>query len=280
MTERVTVSSDLSSGKKYGVITLITDFGVYYPGVMKCSLISSLSCLNHRAEVIDVCHEVEPFNIYHGAFLLLNSWKYSKAVHCVVVDPTVGSERRAIAVLCESSAFVGPDNGVLYPAAREAGIEKIIALDSERVFDFLRRCLKRDVKMSTTFHGRDVFAPASALTASGIVEDYGEEVDDIVKLDLFELKIKDRLECRIVFNDRFGNAITNVKEEVARKFRGFWFKDYYFPLVERITDVEKGEPFAIIGSFGTLELCIREGSARELGLRSGKVRLKYIEDGD
>jgi len=262
----------------YGAVTLITDFGTYYPGVMKCSLISSLSCLSHRAEVIDVCHEVEPFNIHHGAFLLLNSWKYAKAVHCVVVDPTVGSDRKALAILCEGSAFVGPDNGVLYPAAREAGIEKILALDSERIFDFLRRCLKRDVRLSSTFHGRDVFAPASALAAAGAIEEYGEEVkeEDIVRVELFDARVEgDVLKCRVIFNDRFGNAITNVRGEMARKFRGFRFGNVYFPLVERITDVKVGEPFAIIGSFNTLEFCVREGSARALGVKSGEIVLGF-----
>ena len=259
----------------YDLVTLITDFGSYYPGVMKCSLLSSLSCLGHEARVVDVCHEVEPFNVYHGAFLLLNTWKYAKAVHCVVVDPTVGSERKAIAILCDSSAFVGPDNGVLYPAAREAGIEKVIALDSKKVFDFLKRCLRREIKLSTTFHGRDLFAPASALTAVGVVEDYGEEIEDVVELELFDTRIEgDQLKCRVVFNDRFGNAITNVREDVARNFDGFWFRNTYFPLVERITDVKVGETFAIIGSFGTLELCIREGSAKDLGIGSGELSLK------
>ncbi len=262
----------------YDVITLITDFGSYYPGVMKCSLVSALRCLNHRAEVIDVSHDVEPFNVMQGAFLLLNSWRYAKAVHCVVVDPTVGGDRRAIAVLCEKSAFVGPDNGVLYPAAAEAGIERIVAVDCKKVFDFLKGCLRRDVKLSNTFHGRDVFAPLSAMVACGKLDEVvKEELEEMVRLDVFDVKVRDNtVHCRVIFNDRFGNAVTNLKGELLRGIKAVKVSGTVFPLVERIPDVRVGEPFAIIGSFGTLELCVREGSAKDMGLKAGELKVELI----
>lgn len=259
----------------YNLITLITDFGDYYPGVMKCSLLSTLNCLKHRAEVVDICHNVEPFNIMQGAFLLYNSWKYAKAVHCVVVDPTVGGERRALSILCKNSAFVGPDNGVLYPAAKEAGIDRVLEID-ESVFDFMCRCLEQKLILSTTFHGRDIFAPSAALTAAGKIASFGKEIppEKIKTLELFNVRKKgNKLKCRVIFNDRFGNAITNVRKEELRGVKGVRVGDIYFPLVSRITDVEVGEAFAIVGSFSTLELCVREGSAKDVGI-SGNIELE------
>ncbi len=266
----------------FNTITLITDFGDYYPGVVKCAIKSCLKCLKHEATIIDISHEVEPFNVYHGAFLLFNSWKYIKAVHCAVVDPTVGSERKAIVVVCKNSIFVGPDNGILYPAAKEAEIVKILEV-KDNVFDFLKECIRthtnKNVTLSTTFHGRDIFAPASAIASAGKIEKFGCEIeeDEITKIDLFNFKVKnDKVKCRIVFNDRFGNAITNLKSEVLQDVVGIEVKGIYFPMVNRITDVDIKEPFAIIGSFSTLELCIREGSAKDAGLKTGEIKIKLV----
>jgi len=263
----------------YDVVTLITDFGDYYPGVMKCSLISTLKCLKHEARVVDICHKVEPFNVMHGAFLLYSSWKYAKAVHCAVVDPTVGGEREVLVIFCRNSAFVGPNNGVLYPAAKEAGIKKVLDVDGEEVFEFLRNCLGMDVELSTTFHGRDIFAPSAALTAAEKIREFGEEISlkKLKKLELFDVRAKNnKLKCRVIFNDRFGNAITNVRAETVKGIKGVWVKGTYFPVVKRIPDVKVGEPFAIIGSFSTLELCVREGSAKDMDIRGDlEIELEY-----
>ncbi len=259
----------------FDAITLITDFGSFYPGVVKCVIHSTLKCLNHKAEVIDVCHDVEPFNVFHGAFLLYNYYKYINAVHCAIVDPTVGGERKAIAVVCEKCAFVGPDNGILYPAAKEAGIRKIYEIRG--AFEFLSTCVGEKLKLSTTFHGRDVFAPAASIVAAGKIEEFGEELKEMKELDLFDFKVDDELvECRIVFNDRFGNAVTNVKSDLLEGVTGVEVKGIYFPLVKRIPDVEVGETFAIVGSFSTLELCVREGSAKELGFKTGKIKIRLV----
>ena len=263
----------------YDAVTLITDFGDYYPGVMKCSLISALKCLKHEASIVDICHEVEPFNVMHGAFLLYSSWKYAKAVHCAVVDPTVGGEREVLVIFCKNSAFVGPNNGILYPAAREAGIEKVLNVDGEKVFSFLRSCLEEEIRLSSTFHGRDIFAPSAALTAAEKIQEFGEEMPTkkLKKLELFDVRAKNnRLKCRVIFNDRFGNAVTNVRAERVRGIRGVWVKEMYFPMVKRITDVRVGEPFTIIGSFSTLELCVREGSAKDMGIHGDlEIELEY-----
>jgi S-adenosylmethionine hydrolase len=96
------------------IITLLTDFGDFYPGVMKGVIYS----LAPEARIVDITHSIEPQNVFQGAFLLYHSYRYFRnAIHVAVVDPGVGGKRRAIAVKTRNHYFVGPDNGILYPSA-------------------------------------------------------------------------------------------------------------------------------------------------------------------
>ncbi len=245
------------------MITLLTDFGDFYPGVMKGVILSLVN-----TQVVDITHNVEPQNVLQGAFLLYHSYRYFKnAVHVAVVDPGVGSERKAILIETRNYTFVAPDNGIAFPAAKEDGVKKIYEIDysiSELVGE-----------LSTTFHGRDVFAPAAALAERGDVYGYCREIDNIVELDLFDYEVKENeVECRIVFIDRFGNIVTNLRREDV-KGKVFYFGGTEFPLVRTYADVEEGEPLALIGSFNTLELSVRNGSAAEmLGIRKGGGRIR------
>ncbi len=240
------------------VITLLTDFGDYYPGVMKGVILT----LSPEARIVDITHSIEPQNVFQGAFLLYHSYKYFRnAVHVAVVDPGVGTERKAVVVESKNYFFVGPDNGILYPSAIEDRIKAVYSIKEE---------ISEQVgELSTTFHGRDIFAPAAAMVANGDYS-YLEEFEDgeLKKLELFDYSVSDdKVRCRIVYVDRFGNIVTNLREE---RGKGFYFNGIEFPLVKTYSDVDKGEPLSLIGSFGTLELSVREGSAAEmLGIKRG-----------
>lgn len=249
-------------------ITLLTDFGDFYPGVMKGVIIKILP----NANIIDITHSIEPQNIMQGAFLLLNSYSFfPPAIHVAVVDPGVGSERKALIVECKDHIFIGPDNGILYPACENEGIEKIWRIREDIASRF-------SGQLSRTFHGRDVFAPAAAFAAMGKIEEIAEPESEMKKIDLFDYRIEgETVTCRIIFIDRFGNAVTNLRREVVEELnaKGFYINGVKFPLVERYSDVEVDMPLSIIGSFETLELSVRNGDAsKRFGLKSGLIKLE------
>jgi len=249
-------------------ITLLTDFGDFYPGVMKGVILKIFP----NANIIDITHSIEPQNIMQGAFLLLNSYSFfPPAIHVAVVDPGVGSERKALIVECSDHIFIGPDNGILYPACENAGIERIWGIREDIASRF-------SGQLSRTFHGRDVFAPAAAFAAMGKIEEIAEPESEMKKIDLFDYRIEgDTVVCRIIFIDRFGNAVTNLRREVVEELnaKGFYINGVKFPLVERYSDVEVDMPLSIIGSFETLELSVRNGDAsKRFGLKSGLIKLE------
>ncbi|MET1125009.1 MAG: S-adenosyl-l-methionine hydroxide adenosyltransferase family protein [Archaeoglobaceae archaeon] len=244
------------------MITLLTDFGDYYPGVMKGVILR----INPEARIVDISHSVEPQNVLQGAFLLYHAYRFfPPSIHVAVVDPGVGSERKALAVFCRNHIFVAPDNGICYPAAKEDGIVKICRID-ESISELVG-------ELSTTFHGRDVFAPAAALISLGR-RDYLEEVDEMVKLELYNFEVGEVVRCKVVYIDRFGNIVTNLPKEFARA-KGYICSGIVFPMVRTYSDVPRGEPLSLIGSFNTLELSVRDGSAAEvLGVKKGGIDLE------
>ncbi len=251
------------------IITLLTDFGDFYQGVMKGVILK----INPKAVVVDISHSVEPQNVLQGAFLLYNAYKFfPNAVHIAVVDPGVGGKRRALAFECKNHIFIAPDNGIAYPSAKEDGIERVWIIDEGKTS-------KITGVLSNTFHGRDVFAPAGAYASIGMLKEIAEPYyGDFVKLELFDYIVEGNfIKCRVVFIDRFGNAVTNLKaEEIKGKY--IVFEGIKIPIVRCYEEVEKGEPLALIGSFGTLELSVREGSfAEEFGVFSGDlIELKQL----
>jgi S-adenosylmethionine hydrolase len=235
------------------VVSLLTDFRDFYPGVMKGVILS----LAPEAIIVDISHTVEPQNILQGAFLLYHSYRYFRnAVHVAVVDPGVGSERRALAIEGKNHFFIGPDNGILYPSAVEDGIKTAYSI-KEEISELVG-------ELSSTFHGRDIFAPAAAMAVKGDFT-YFEEIDkeELEKLELFDYSVSgSKVRCRVVY------VVTNLREV---RGKGFYFRGVEFPFVRTYSDVEIGEPLSLIGSFGTLELSVREGSAAEmLGIKRGR----------
>ncbi|WP_423791905.1 SAM hydrolase/SAM-dependent halogenase family protein [Methanocaldococcus indicus] len=177
------------------IITLTTDFGYSdgFVGAMKGRIYSILKKYNRRVEIVDICHNVRPFNIYNGAYVLLTSIPYyPPSVHIAVIDPTVGSERNSIVVKLKNGSYiVAPDNGLVSYVVNRIGIDKIYRIDETKY------------SPSSTFHGRDVYAVVGAEIVAGIFE--GEEIDKIVKLD--------DTKKRVIHIDRFGNIITNIKRD-------------------------------------------------------------------
>lgn len=188
------------------IVTLTTDFGLSdaYVGAMKGVLLSRCP----EVQIVDICHEAPPQNVRAGAMRLASAAPYFPAgtVHIAIVDPGVGGLRRGLAIACSAQFFVGPDNGVLSLAApRDGAGWRGVELANPEVW------LPR---VSATFHGRDVFAPAAAhLAIGGDLRSLGPSVETIVALGLPRpSRSGDRIAGRVLDVDRFGNIVTNVQE--------------------------------------------------------------------
>jgi S-adenosylmethionine hydrolase len=214
-----------------------------------------------RARIVDISHEVTPFEISEGAYLIAQSYRFfpKGTVHIAVVDPGVGSERRAVVMEAAGQYFVGPDNGIFgMVMAREK--HKVRAISNERYFRH---------PVSSTFHGRDIFAPVAAHLAAGVrAARMGETIRDFEPGDFPGTEG----EGRVLHVDRFGNIVTNLR---AEDFAGkrVWLrigKSKISGVAKNYAEAAAGELFAIEGSGGYLEISINRGSAaRKIGCRVG-----------
>ncbi|MCX6927670.1 MAG: SAM-dependent chlorinase/fluorinase [Verrucomicrobia bacterium] len=257
------------------VITLTTDFGTrdWFVGTMKGVMLY----LQPQATVVDITHEILPGDIRGGAFALAASDRFfpKGTVHVAVVDPGVGSQRKAIAVRTAHCFFVGPDNGVLSWALAKQKITAIHTLENDAYF------LQ---PVSRTFHGRDVFAPVAAHLSRGVpIKKFGPAQSDFVRLDWPEpRKRRKGIEGEVVYIDRFGNAITNLEIRELRRSDGafcevFAKRPRVYPLRSCYQAVEPKTPVALVGSSGFLEIAVNGGSAEEvLGLRIGTRVLLHL----
>ena len=253
------------------VVVLLTDFGDadWYVASMKGSLLKRAS----DTTIVDLSHAVPPGDAARADFLLEQTWRWfpDETVFIVVVDPGVGTERRPIAVRTGERMFVGPDNGVLTSAIEEPDAEvRLIAPARIGVGPH-----------SVTFHGRDLFAPAGAMLAEGAAfASIGDEVvKDAVRLPRSRPSLDgDRGQAHVVYVDRFGNAITDLREDELRAWLGSG------KLVVRAgnADIEglsrtygersSGTALALIGSTGRLEIAVTDGHAgTRLGLAPGSL---------
>ncbi len=262
--------------KPSGIVTLLTDFGLSdpYVGVMKGALLTRFPAVR----LVDLTHQLEAHDVLGASFWLerVYRWFPPGTVHLVVVDPGVGSERRAVALACDGHAFVGPDNGVFEPLVTRGLSSEPHELDPMAL---------GASGLSQTFHGRDLFAPAAALVASGTrtLDSLGPPCSlQRVAIASGGLRSAGRWEARVVVIDRFGNVITDLegtelpeRERVHALVRG-----KRLPLVRTYADVASGECMALVGSFGTLEVAAREANAaRLLGLKRGdRISLELDSD--
>lgn len=262
------------------MITLTTDFGdAAYTGAMRGAILS----VAPQAKLVDISHAVDPHDIQGGAFAMFTAVPYfpEGTVHVGVIDPGVGTERRGIAIEAGDQILVGPDNGLLLPAARRLGIQRIVELAESKYW--------RD-EIARTFHGRDIFGPVAAHLDQGVdLEDLGPRMDlsDLEDLGFGEPTIQEGVwTCEIVNTDPFGNATTNmpgttVLDEVdfgATAVIEIGGQRLKAGLFETYGQAPGGQPFVTIGSANLAELALREASfAEAYGLEVGdEVKLQFL----
>ena len=253
------------------IITLTTDFGLndHYIGSMKGVILEIVP----DAQIVDICHAVQPFDVLDGALTIAQAYNYYPAatVHLVVVDPGVGTERRPILASSDRHHFVAPDNGVLSLIySREERIH-VRHITSDHYFR---------QPVSKTFHGRDIFAPVAAYLSKRMETDkFGDEITDFVRFNAPTPKSVDGKNLRgvVLKVDRFGNLVTNITPQDAPML--FQLDPLPFKIVvgkREITEIHAtyadgtpGEVFGILGSMGYLEIAANRGAAAQL-VGSGK----------
>jgi S-adenosyl-L-methionine hydrolase (adenosine-forming) len=233
--------------KPSGIVTLLTDFGLddAYVGAMKGAILA----VDPNASIVDLSHGVRPFAVLQGAFLLDSAWRSFPVgtVHVAVVDPGVGSDRKAIAFKAADHFFVGPDNGL---------------------FTFLTEPISETVELATppeaapTFHGRDVFAPAAARLAGGaaLARLGTPRRQEPLRLpDAWASKVGEAWRAQALHCDHFGNVITNLPIRALARIKVI--NGTRVRTVETYEEALPNELVALVGSSGRIEFALREGSA-------------------
>jgi S-adenosylmethionine hydrolase len=251
------------------VITFLTDFGLQDDFVGTCHGV--IATIAPDARVIDVTHGVRPGHILQGALVLANTLRYMPAgVHLAVVDPGVGSGRRPLALRDgQGRLHVGPDNGLLLPAADVfGGVAQAHELANA---DYSLQPVSR------TFHGRDLFAPAAAHLAAGVaLEELGPQVDPeaLVRIEIPQAEVgQNRIRATALVVDRFGNVALNLRREqlgdaelgagtrVELISRG---ERFYAVSARTFADAPRGALILYEDSYGSLALAVSRGSAAQL----------------
>jgi len=241
------------------ILTLLSDFGLsdVYVGVIK----GAISQINPNLSVIDLTHQIPPQNIAAARFCLLNAYDYfpSGTVHVAVVDPGVGSIRRAIAVQFAQGYLVGPDNGLFSGVLSQSSASAAVELTNSQYW--------RTPAPSTTFHGRDIFAPVGAHLANGVaLSQLGEQIDvnTLVQLDLAQVRVTPlAIYGCVQYIDGFGNLITNIPASYVqeRNWNVVVANALNIPGGKTYSDVIAGSAISLIGSHGYIEIAISCGNA-------------------
>jgi len=245
------------------IITLLTDFGTkdHYVASMKGVILN----INPECLLIDITHGVNPHDIEEGAFILGNTYSYfpKGTIHLSVVDPGVGGTRRPILLVTRNYFFVGPDNGLFTLVAQREKVKQVVALTKKKYFFS---------KVSSTFHGRDIFAPVAAHLSLGIKPNaFGHEINSLKELRLQKPVVKEgKLLGEILHIDTFGNLLSHLEE--GKPFRFTQTRPFVPRLAGKIIsrlkkgswEGKKGELIGLLGSGGFLEISVREGSAQKI----------------
>jgi len=245
------------------IITLLTDFGTkdHYVASMKGVILN----INPECLLIDITHGVNPHDIEEGAFILANTYSYfpKGTIHLSVVDPGVGGTRRPILLVTRNYFFVGPDNGLFTLVAQREKVKQVVALTKKKYFFS---------KVSSTFHGRDIFAPVAAHLSLGIKPNaFGHEINSLKELRLQKPVVKEgKLLGEILHIDTFGNLVSNIDE--GKLFRFIQSRPFVIRVGGKIIsglkkgywEGRKGELIALSGSGGYLEISVREGNAQKM----------------
>jgi hypothetical protein len=247
-------------------VTLITDFGTadHYVGTMKGVILN----INPEVEIVDICHQIAPYDIFEAAYALLQSYRFfpRDTIHLVVVDPGVGTARRPILVNAGQYRFVAPDNGVLSLLFTREENARVWHITADHYF------LN---PVSNTFHGRDIFAPVAGWLSKGVKEEqFGEPITDYTRFSPPKPKrvSESLLKGMTLKVDSFGNLITNITPEDVPEL--FSENPPPFKLIINQQEITRlnlaysmGKPtelFAIVGSSGFIEICTNRGSAAKL----------------
>jgi len=273
------------------VITITTDFGSNdaYVACVKGVILT----INPEATIVDICHSVEPQNIYQAAFILSTAYPYypKDTIHVVIVDPGVGSQRKIVVLRTTSAFFIAPDNGVLSYVLDELYPEQFIttrpgslSLGQKQVQGDSRAIVVTNPDywrhpVSTTFHGRDIFAPVAAHLSLGVpLENFGDIVNHLASFRIsrpYRDSAGNLIGC-VLHVDKFGNLITNIK---VGDFSGESVKvrigSHLIHGLSRFYAGSEGLT-AIIGSSGYLEVSLANGNASVfLGVKTGdEVKLE------
>ncbi len=248
------------------IITLITDFGTadHFVGTMKGVIYN----INPDVEIVDITHHVTSYDIFDAAYALAQSYRYfpSDTIHLIVVDPGVGTARRPLLASSMAHQFVAPDNGVLSLVCQQE--ERMVVRHVTADHYFLN-------PVSTTFHGRDIFAPVAAWLSKGVdAGKFGEPISDYVVFASPKPKRvgNNFVKGAVLKIDKFGNVLTNLRPEDLPEL--FAMNPPPFKIVinqHEITHLNlaysMGKPselFAIVGSSGFLEICTNRGSAARI----------------
>jgi S-adenosylmethionine hydrolase len=243
------------------IITLTTDFGLKDPYVAEIKAVVLDVC--PAATIVDVSHEIDKFNTRMGAYILASASAHfpNGTIHVAVVDPGVGTKRKPILIQTKHASFVGPDNGILTLAARNQGTEHVYEITNQNLML---------PKISDTFHGRDVFAPAAARLAGGTPPaDFGPQTHRIVTPDFTKvIKKKNMLLGEVLYIDSFGNIITNIYEKQLESINiqktvsmKLGKTRLSLRLCRSYAEVRAQKPLALIGSHNFLEIAINQGNA-------------------
>jgi len=235
-------------------IALLTDFGTrdWFVPVMKTVIYS----INPRVRIIDISHDILPQNIAEASFVLWNAANQfpAKTIFVTVVDPGVGSARKIIAVETEQHVFISPANGVLDLVLSEKNIKKSVWVENRKYF--------LD-NISSTFHGRDIFAPVAAHISKGVkLRELGEDAAYRAQKSPFcDAAEPGKYRGTVLYIDRFGNLITNLR--VKAGIEGYAkVGNRKAKMVSTYSDVQHGQLLAYRGSSGLLEIAVRDGSAQ------------------
>ena len=249
-------------------LTLTTDFGLqdYYVSAMKAVILKQAP----DVRFVDISHDIPPQDIMAGAWILKNSAMLFPpgTVHLVVIDPGVGTPRKPIALHIDDQFFVGPDNGIFSLLTEEYDFEAV---------ELTNHAYWRS-ETSSTFHGRDIFAPVAAHLFNGVpLDDLGKPLDALENYRwAVPIADKDGIQGWIIHIDKFGNLVTNIPAHLIEDVTSGKSAKLYVgnTILDEIThtfgSVPEGEPVAYIGSAGMLEIAINKGDAHEmLGVHKG-----------
>ena len=258
--------------KQTGIISFTSDFGIEdgYTGIVK----GVIKSINPSAEIIDLSHQIKPFDVLQGAWIISNSYSFfpENSIHLVIVDPAVGSRQRRILLTNKRHHFIGPDSGVFSLLLNNRS-------ESWKSFELTNQTLLLN-QISTSFHARDIFGPIAAhLSLGRKPEEVGPEIEvDSLNRSACQTVKKDgkKIEGEILYIDRFGNLITNIPVSLVApavsNVSSVSIKDITINEVSTTySAVEKEELLVFPGSHGFIEIAVNQGSAeKKLAVSTGE----------